>query len=148
MPKSLWNARDRRELLERLERLSPDATPLWGRMDAPQMLSHLRKWAEMADGGLTTAAMRVPLRYTPLKQLIIYWLPWAKGVPTAPELLCRDPADWAKELAGVRQYITAFESRDPRRDWPEHPAFGRMSPRAWGVLGYRHTDHHFRQFGI
>jgi hypothetical protein len=32
--------------------------------------------------------------------------------------------------------------------WAAHPAFGRMSHRAWGVLGYRHLDHHFRQFGI
>jgi hypothetical protein len=33
-------------------------------------------------------------------------------------------------------------------EWPEHPAFGRMSRRVWGVLGYRHLDHHFRQFGV
>ena len=29
-----------------------------------------------------------------------------------------------------------------------HPAFGKLSPRAWGVLAWRHTDHHLRQFGV
>ena len=31
--------------------------------------------------------------------------------------------------------------------WPDHPAFGALSRRAWGVLIYRHMDHHLRQFG-
>ncbi len=31
---------------------------------------------------------------------------------------------------------------------PEHPAFGTMTARRWGAIGYRHTDHHLRQFGV
>ena len=31
---------------------------------------------------------------------------------------------------------------------PEHPAFGVLSHKAYGVLIARHTDHHFRQFGV
>lgn len=148
MPKSLWDARARDELLDRLERLSPDALPRWGRMNAPQMLAHLAKWMQMAEGALETGTYRLPVRYPPLKQLLIYWLPWPKGVPTAPELICTDHFDWAIERAAVRQLIRSFEKRDPEAAWPLHPAFGKMSSKAWGVLGYRHTDHHFRQFGI
>jgi len=29
-----------------------------------------------------------------------------------------------------------------------HPAFGPMTRREWMTWGYRHADHHFRQFGI
>jgi len=148
MPKTLWDARARYELLQRMERLSPEATPLWGRMNAPQMLAHLAKWMEMAEGRLETAEVKRPIRYPPLKQLVVYFLPWPKGVPTAPELKCRDLFDWDKEYAAVRQLIHSFEKRDPKAPWPVHPAFGKLTSRAWGVLGYRHTDHHFRQFGI
>jgi hypothetical protein len=148
MPKTLWNARVRYELLHRLERLSPEAKPLWGRMNAPQMLAHLAKWMQMADGDLETADKKLLMRYPPLKQLIVYWMPWPKGVPTAPELICRDQFDWGTEYAAVRQMLVSFEKRDPEAPWPVHPAFGRLTSRAWGVLGYRHTDHHFRQFGI
>jgi hypothetical protein len=148
MPKSLWNARERQQLLERLERLSPEAMPRWGRMNAPQMLAHLVNWMEMAEGRLPTVDKRLPMRHPPLKQFIIYWMPWPKGVPTAPELIGRETSDWASAHAAVRQLIQSFEKRDPKAPWPVHPAFGTMTSRAWGVLGYRHTDHHFRQFGI
>ena len=84
----------------------------------------------------------------PLKQLFVYWLPWPKGAPTARELLERVPAEWEAEIAGLLALMeeAGMISRD--FEWPEHPAFGRMSHRAWGVLGYRHLDHHFRQFGV
>ena len=148
MPRSIWNAQTRQELLDRLERLTPEATPLWGRMNAPQMLAHVADWMLMAKGELRTAARDLPIRHPPLKQLVIYWLPFPKGVPTAPELLVRVPSDWAIERAAVRQHVQSFDDLDPRTLWLDHPAFGKMTPTAWGVLGYRHTDHHFRQFGV
>jgi hypothetical protein len=117
-------------------------------MNAPQMLAHVADWMLMAKGELKTAAKKRPLRYPVIKQLVIYWLPFPKGVPTAPELLIRKPSDWAIECATVRQHVQSFENRDPKAAWPDHPAFGKLTARAWGVLGYRHTDHHFRQFGI
>lgn len=54
MPKSLWNAEARQELLDRLARLKPDARQLWGGMNAPQMLAHLVDWMQMAKGELRT----------------------------------------------------------------------------------------------
>ena len=148
MGKSLSNARARRELIDRLERLRREATPLWGRMTAPQMLAHLADWMLMAKGEIRTAAKIPILRYPPLKQLLIYWIPIPKGVPTAPELISRKPSDWEIEQAAVRRHVQWFENLDPKTTWPEHPVFGKMTAEAWCVLGYRHTDHHFRQFGI
>jgi hypothetical protein len=29
-----------------------------------------------------------------------------------------------------------------------HPAFGKMDQRDWLAWGYRHVDHHLRQFGV
>jgi hypothetical protein len=148
MPKTLSNASARRELLERLERLTPKATARWGIMTAPQMLAHLVDWMLMAKGELKAAPKNRPLRFPPLKQLVIYWLPFPKGVPTAPELISRKPLEWSIEHASMRKHVESFENLDPRSLWPIHPVFGKMTPRMWGVLGYRHTDHHFRQFGV
>jgi len=148
MQKSLSDARVRQELLDRLERLRPDATPRWGRMTAPQMLAHLADWMLMASGDLKTAARSGVLRYPPMKQLAIYWLPFPKGVQTSPELLGRTPLEWSIEHASVRQRVQSFESLYLKTRWPEHPVFGKMTPKAWGVFAYRHMDHHLRQFGI
>ena len=148
MPKSLANSVVRDEMLDRLERLSPDARARWGRMNATQMLAHLVDWMAMAEGSLATAPIRKVLRYPPLKQLAIYWLPFPRNVMTAPELKARRPKDWSIELETVRQRLSGFDRIAGRVDWPHHPVFGRMTRRAWCVFAYRHMDHHFRQFGV
>ena len=146
MRRSLSDARARQELVDRLERLSPEAKPLWGKMTAPQMLAHLTDWMLMAKGELNAAPRKRVLRFPPIKQLVIYWLPFPKGVPTAPELITRRPSEWTVERAAVRKHVHSFENLPAR--WPEHPVFGKMTKRAWCVFAYRHMDHHFRQFGI
>jgi hypothetical protein len=146
--RSLSNAGVRQQLLERLEKLTPETRPLWGRMSAPQMVAHLVDWMLMLKGDLKTARIKNPMRYPPLKQFAIYWMPWPKGVPTARELLPGRPVEWGPELDLLRQYLQSYPELESRARWPEHPAFGAMTTREWGVFAYRHTDHHFRQFGL
>ena len=148
MQKSLSDARARQELLDRLERLTPEATPRWGMMTAQQMLAHLADWMLMVSGEIKTAPRGRVLRYPPLKQLAIYWLPFPRGVATSPELIGRAPLEWGIEHASVCQRVESFENLYLKAEWPEHPVFGQMSPKAWGVFAYRHLDHHLRQFGI
>jgi len=30
----------------------------------------------------------------------------------------------------------------------KHPFFGALTPDEWMIWGYRHTDHHLRQFAL
>jgi hypothetical protein len=145
---SLWNSDARQELRDRIQRLDPAATPKWGRMSAPQMLAHLTNWMKMATGELSTKPKNVPLRFTPVKQLAIYVLPFPKGVPTAVELITREPDEWSAERSMFLRYLDEFESMHRGKPFPYHPAFGILTDAAWGVLGYRHTDHHLTQFGV
>src|SRR3954466_14008665 len=128
MPKTLWNAESRQELIDRLNRLSPDKTPLWGRMNAPQMVNHLVGWMRMANGELPTAPLNRPIRYPGLKQLIIYWMPGPIALPTAPELLSREKYDFAGEQASFCRYLNAFERKpSAKAAWPSSSAFGKPS---------------------
>jgi hypothetical protein len=144
---SLWDEGPRRELLERLARLTADARPRWGRMNAPQMLTHVNDQFRMALGDLPTVPERLPIRYFPLNYLVAYVLPWPKSSPTAPELLARiDQSTWPVEVATFATLLQRFATLPANAAWPVHPAFGRLSRRGWALLGYRHTDHHFGQF--
>jgi hypothetical protein len=147
MQRSLMNASARQELLDRLEGLAPDAAPRWGTMSAPRMLAHLADWMLMARGELKTAPKDKVLQYPPLKQLAIYWLPIPKNLPTAPELIARGPGEWSSELRDLCGQLEAVVRRGPGGVAAIHPAFGRMTAKGWGVLVYRHMDHHLRQFG-
>lgn len=94
------------------------------------------------------------VRHFPLKHLLIYVLPFPKGLPTSRVLLARKPvaataADaWQTEVGELERVLGRIGGMDPRGDWPSHAAFGKLTGRDWGVLQYRHIDHHLRQFGV
>jgi hypothetical protein len=146
---SIWQEDCRHGLLTRLERLTPEAPARWGKFDATRMLAHVNDAMRMALGEVTPAERKVPIRFFPLKQLIIYVLPFPKGVPTAPMLLDRcEGAVFRDEVQAFPQILDRLAKRADQTSWPPHPAFGSLSRRAWGVLGYRHVNHHFTQFGV
>lgn len=146
--KSLWQDETRRELQDRLARLTPDRAGLWGRMTAPQMVVHVADSLRTSVGELAVKPKHTPLRYTPIRQLVIYWLPFPKNAPTVPELLARRPGAWPDDVAELRDLIDRFATRQVTGAWPVHAVFGRLNGDQWGILMYRHADHHFRQFGI
>ena len=94
------------------------------------------------------SAKRTPASVSGGEAVFVYWLPFPKGLPTAVELIPADTADFESKRAIVRRGIESFANRETGLAWPEHPAFGTLSAKEWGVLGYRHTDHHLRQFGV
>ncbi|HUQ47523.1 MAG TPA: DinB family protein [Gemmatimonadaceae bacterium] len=147
---SLWNEVDRRNLLARIDKLAPNMRPVWGRMSAAQTVAHLADWFRMAIGAIRVESKNTPLRFTPLKQLVIYVLPFPKNVPTAPELLKSEPGVWTEDTRDLKDLLrrTVQKQTDKNAKWPDHPAFGAITGEAWGVLGYRHTDHHLKQFGV
>ena len=145
--KTLWNEANRRELGERIARLTPDRTPLWGRMNARQMVAHLVDAMRMATGDLPIRMRKTPFRYPLVKQLVVYVVPIPKGMPTVKELQ-REPGTWGAEMANLREMLEKFAARDRNGPWPTHPAFGPLGAHAWGVLTLRHCDHHLRQFGV
>jgi hypothetical protein len=145
--KSVWNPAVQAELVSRAATLRPDSAARWGRLTCPRMLVHVTDALAMYMGTIRVGVKRTPLLYSPLKQAVIYALPMPRNVPTARELLSREPASWEEEQERFGTTLKAFCSQHARTDWPLHPLFGRLSPRAVGVLAYKHTDHHLRQFG-
>ena len=137
----------RRAVHARASRITPDTKPLWGKMNAPQMVVHITDALHMATGALPVRSKKMIVRFAPLKQLLIYVLPMPKGLPTARELQDRVPLSWSGELRDFSKSLDAFAAHDAVGTWPDHPIFGKMSRRDWGVLAYRHVDHHLRQFG-
>ena len=66
----------------------------------------------------------------------------------APELKSRSPLSFDGEVEAFLAAAEMFHARDVTVAVPAHPIFGSMSRRSWGVLMYKHCDHHLRQFGV
>lgn len=144
---SIWDKSARGNLEHRIDSLNADARPKWGKFSAPQMVTHLNEALRMALGELPVKPRKTPFKKFPLKQLIIYVVPFPKGAPTAPELLAGDSRELSAEVARFKELLNRFATSSHVR-MPEHPAFGQLSRNAWGRLGYRHIDHHLKQFGV
>lgn len=145
--KTIFDQEARGGLMARLDRVTAESRPRWGKMSAEQMLAHLVEAMRMTLGEFNTRPKRMVTRYPPLRQLFVYWLPWPKGAPTARELLPSDRREIEDSKRQLIRLVSAISERT-ETEWPDHPAFGKLSRRGWGVLGWRHIDHHLRQFGL
>ncbi|MEM6792732.1 MAG: DUF1569 domain-containing protein [Acidobacteriota bacterium] len=144
---NIFNPEDRRLLTGRVEALGPNAPRLWGSMTLPQALAHLALQLELALGEIAAVQpIRTPARWPVVRHWVIHFLPWPRGLPTAPALLESSAAELDLERERLLTRIDSVVKRGPEVSWAEHPAFGRISGRDWGVLMARHMDHHLRQF--
>ena len=144
--KNLLREGARKEIRERLATLEPSTNPLWGRMNATSMLAHCSAQISMSLGEIDCKQRQSMFNKPPIKQLVVYWLHWPKGAPTAPELLRPEPDTWDAEKESLLGLVERFPAAIQSGPAP-HPIFGKLSTAAWGRLAYRHLDHHLRQFG-
>ena len=144
--KSIFDHNTSKELIQRLEFLTTNTQPVWGQMTVDQMLKHCQQ----------------PFLYLPrsqrkksLKRRLIAWLykpmmynskPFKKHLPV-PKAYKVDQTDvFEMEQQRLMDLILAFSQKTS--DFPEHPIFGVLTKKQWGIGMYKHLDHHLRQFGV
>lgn len=139
----------RETLLARIGRLRADSQPRWGRMTATQMVCHLGDQLRVALGELPARPIPGPLRHAPLKQLVIFVLPWPRGIVQTPPEFRTTPAEaWEPHIRALRALFTRFAAREVEGVWATHPYFGAMSGHAWAMVTRKHFHHHLTQFGV
>jgi hypothetical protein len=152
---TLLREASRQSVLLRVGKLTPDTPARWGKFDAPRMLAHIVQSMRVMAGEVPMPDEKTPwvVRHFPLKQLLIFVLPFPKGLPTSRVLLARRSVEatsadaWEAEVSELERVLSEIGRKDPSGQWPSHAAFGQLTGREWGVLQYRHLDHHLKQFG-
>ena len=151
---SLTNAHDRAAILERLRRVRPETPRQWGRMTAPQMICHLTDAFRgvMGERPSSSPAPMLPRWRQRLMKVVALQLPfsWPHGMKTRPdadqELGGTRPREFDADVGELMQACERFATGN----WPRRPhyLFGMLNDDEWGRWGYRHVDHHLRQFGV
>jgi hypothetical protein len=145
---SILNESDRAAIVSRFNSLSSSSTARWGKMNVVGMLQHLRLSAQMGLGEMPVASVnKRPFQMFPLKHLALYVLPFPKGAPTAPELYPGEAGSFEEERASLLNLLDRIATGPQEGMGPAHPLFGPLSWREWGVVAYKHADHHLKQFG-
>ncbi len=141
----------RDELVERLDRLTPDTPRQWGTMTAHEMLCHVGDLFRLAVGERDLPLKGKLVHRTLMKWFALYVpLHWPKNVSTLsranPRKAGTKPAVFEEDRAEVIRLMDAFRARS--EPFPVHPLFGPLSRRQWMRWAHLHTDHHLRQFGV
>jgi len=150
---SLTNSTDRATLLQRLHRVRPNTQRRWGRMTAPQMICHLTDSFRsiMGERPSSSPAPSVPRWRQRLIKFVALQLPlpWPHGVKTRPDVDQErggtPPSDFSADVAELIRVCERFATAPGRR--APHYLFGTLTDEEWARWGYKHVDHHLRQFG-
>ncbi len=149
---NLFKPRKHAELLARLDTLRPDSARQWGRMTPNQAVCHL------SDSFKAILHDRpLPAKKGGVKRMMQRFfaftlpLPWPKGVMTSPEVDAEKggtpPEGFGEDVEELKQLMQRFVDSDGRSLEP-HYVWGDLTRGEWGRYGYRHVDHHLRQFGV
>lgn len=146
---NLFDAPAKKEILQRLGALSPGAPRQWGKMTSAQMLAHCSVALEAGTGDKPRRQQLIGKIFAPfVRKGLLGEKPFSKNSPTDPTFIVTDERDFARErdrLAGLVERF--FERGRDAAGKNVHSFFGRMSGDEWGLLMYKHIDHHLRQFG-
>jgi hypothetical protein len=137
----------------RVRRLRPDSPRLWGRMTPHQTVCHLSDAFKISLDEREVAPLQ--RAFKPLLRFIALRLPlpWPRGrIQTVPEADQgaggTPPTEFTGDVAELLALIERFAAARPDQRCATHPIFGPMTADLWGRWGFRHLDHHLRQFGI
>lgn len=148
---SIFDPATTEAMLNRLEGISADTTPQWGKMNAGQMLAHLNVAYDITNGKLPVSYnpfMRLMLKMF-VKKIVVGSKPYAKNGQTAPVFIIEGDRDFATEKAKLIANMKAIEAEGAAAyEGRVSPSFGKMSSQEWSNQFWKHMDHHFTQFGV
>lgn len=137
------------ELIRRINNLDEQAQAQWGKMNLYQMLMHCTTWEHWIQGkgnySYKQEFIGKIFGKMGLRRMIKDEKPIDKGVPTSAQFKIKETSGDIAEKK--REWVQLIESYEHYSN-PVfiHDFFGKMTKEQVGLLAYKHTDHHLRQF--
>ena len=149
--KTIFNQEDNKELLSRIANLKQDSERKWGKMNVSQMLVHCQKPLEVANEQLIIKRNIFSYLFGAMmkKKLIDKGEDFKQNLPTSKQFRIESDFDFKKEQEMLINMVQSLGQKgESAIKIKIHPFFGKMTPNEWGILFYKHLDHHLQQFGV
>ena len=139
------------EIIQRINKLTPETKPLWGKMNAAQMLAHCCVSYEMIYENIhpkPNPFLKFILRSF-IKSKVTGEAPYPHSSRTAPQFIISNTRDFEKEKKRLIDYINKTQQLgEDHFDNKESNSFGALNRTEWNNMLYKHLDHHLSQFGV
>ena len=147
---NVFNQADTAEIIKRINKLEPNTQPLWGKMNASQMLAHCNVSYEMVYDNIhpkPNMILKFILKKF-IKNKVVTDTPYPKSSNTAPQFIIKDVRDFQNEKVRLENYITKTQQLgESYFDGKESDSFGALNKSEWNNMFYKHLNHHLTQFG-
>lgn len=147
------NFLDEVEVRQKLSKLTVDTKPLFGKMNAQQMIEHLSEVTQIANGNWKVdsyvsdekTARRKPYLNTDGELQVGFKAPFLSEAPTPLKFSSMEDAinDLIKQVAEFEEVFKADKNRTV-----VHPFFGELDYEYWKKFQVKHFTHHFKQFNL
>lgn len=148
---SAFDAGQVQKMIDRINGLTPEHKPQWGKMDAAQVLAHLCVTYEMLYENKHPKPNSVAkfLLKMFVKQSVVGEKPYKNNSPTAPAFVMKSGKDFEVEKTRLIGYVKhTLELGEAHFEGRESHSFGVLSAKEYNIMFSKHLDHHLRQFGV
>jgi len=147
---SIFDPAGNREIIERINKLTPITLSQWGKMTVSQMLEHCQQPIKVPLGMLELKRnwMSILFGKTIKKQMLAQGK-LRKDLPTVKEFRIQGEPQFEQAKQELIELIERFAKQGHSAiKVTRHPFFGEMTTEEWDILQWKHLDHHLRQFGV
>lgn len=146
--KNLFDVTVKQDIINRINKLTPQTQRLWGKMDVAQMLAHVQLPIRIAFGTHQPKGSFLLRLIGPLfKSKLWDEKPYKHSLPTDPTfIMTGNTKNFEKEKESLLNLINSFTEKNLIGE--QHPVFGKLTKENWSKATWKHLDHHLKQFGV
>ncbi|MNU54489.1 hypothetical protein D3C71_435470 [compost metagenome] len=143
---------DLESVLTRLNKLTPETKPEWGKMSAQRMVEHLTDTLRVATGEKPQELLIPEEKVERMVAFLYTDKPMAKNMEV-PFAKADTPLRHEELELAIDEFVEVYlEFQELFAENPElktvHAFYGPLSYEQWDLLHKKHLTHHFTQFGI
>ena len=146
--KSLFEESTLDKVLDRINTINAETTPVWGKMNSGQMFAHNVIPFEVVLEKRPPINKPNFLMKLLFKKMMYNDRLFKKNMPTSSTFLIKEDKNFEDEKQRLVSNIKEVFNQRNKDNWPSHPMFGEFTSDQIGKMLYKHMDHHLRQFGV
>jgi Protein of unknown function (DUF1569) len=139
------------EIIGRINRLTAETQPNWGKMSVAQMLAHCCVTYEMVfeDKHPKPNFLIGFILKTFIKGKVVNEEGYPQNGSTAPQFVIKETKNFDAEKARLIGFIQKTQQLGENHfDGKASHSFGNLNKTEWNNMFYKHLNHHLTQFGV
>lgn len=139
-------------LIQRINNLTAQSKPQWGKMSVAQMLAHCcvtYRYVYEPEQFKKPNFLISWILKTFVKKAVVNEVGYKHNTRTGPDFIINDEKDFEQEKSRLIDYLVRVQKDGKQHfDGKASFSFGKLSVVEWNNMFYKHLNHHLTQFGV